>query len=93
MNIELDDFIRKLTPEQRKIGSEILGLISSRVFKRAYSGFDKKGKEEMGKVFSSGSNEEKDKFVQEYIPDFEKIFEEEALKIDEEIKSEIKKQI
>jgi len=91
--MEFDQFLKNLSSGQKKIGGKIFDLVVGRVFKRAYLGFDQKGKEEMEKVFSSGSNEEKDKFVQDYVPDFAKIFEEEVLKIDEEIKAEIGKQI
>ena len=83
---ELSEYQASLTPR-------IFDLVIGRVFKKIYLGFDEAGKKAMAKIFSGDSDEEKEKFIKKQVPDFKKIFEEEAKKIEAEIKEEINSQI
>jgi predicted glycosyltransferase involved in capsule biosynthesis len=83
--------LENLSDEQEKFGSRIFNLLIGRVLKTAYLTLDEKGKENMKKIFSSDSDKEKKDFIEKYIPNFKEIFEEEAKKIEEEIKAETEK--
>ena len=89
--------LQDLSVEQEELSSRIFDLVVGRVLKRAYVNFDAQTKEEIGKIFSSNSvessSEEKENFIKKHIPNFEKLFEEEAKIIEEEIKAETEKQI
>jgi len=87
----MDNFLQNLTPVQKKLNSRIYTLVAGRVFKSVYLNFDEQGKKYMEGIFLFGGDEEKEKFVKDYIPNFEKLFEVEAIKIEEELKSEIEK--
>ena len=87
----MDNFLKDLTPVQRKLNSKIFNLVVGRVFKTVYLNFDEKGRKYMEGIFLFGGDEEKEKFVKAYIPNFEKLFEVEAIKIEEELKTEIEK--
>lgn len=73
--------------------SRVFDLILGRVFKIVYLGLNEKDKKVMEKVFLSGDEKEKDKFVKKYIPDFKTIFSKEAKNIEKEIELEIEKQL
>jgi len=89
--------LNNLSEYQKDLNSRIFDLIIGRVLKRAYLNLDEKGKESMDKIFLSEPkgypDEEKRRFVKKYIPDFEKLFEDELKKLEEEIKAEIEKQV
>ena len=87
------NFFEELSENQKAMSSRIFDLVLSRVLKNAYACFDKKTKERMDKIFLSDDDASKEKFMKDNIPDFEKLFEEEASKIEEEIKIEIGKEI
>jgi hypothetical protein len=82
-----------LSEEQQSLGLKIFDLILDRVLRNIYYNFDESHKADMDKVFSSGSEKEKKDFIKKYIPDFDKIFKEDAKKIGEELKIEIERQI
>lgn len=86
-------FLEELSDYQKDLSRRIFNLVIGRVMKIAYVGFDEKTKKDMDAIFLSGSDEEKEKFIKKHIPNFKKLFEEETKKIEEEIKSEIEKQI
>ena len=50
----------------------------------------KKAKKIWRKIFFQGTDKEKIKFIKKYIPNFNKLFKEEAKRLEEEIKAEIK---
>jgi len=85
--------LKKLSKQQIDFGLRIFDLIITRVLKRAYLNLDENARKDIEKAFVSGSDEEKEGAVKKYIPNFEKLFEEEAKKIEEELKLEIAKQI
>ena len=86
-------FLKNLSAEQTNLNLRIFDLVIGRVLKRVYLSLDGKGRENMEKIFLSGPEgypeKEKEKFIKKYIPNFKKLFEEEAKKIEEEIKAEI----
>jgi hypothetical protein len=82
-----------LPEEQQKLGLKIFDLVLDRVLRKIYYNFNESNKADMDKIFSSGGEKEKKDFIKKYIPDFDKIFKEEAGKIEEELKIEIEKQI
>jgi predicted glycosyltransferase involved in capsule biosynthesis len=86
-------FLENLSAEQKNLGSRIFDLVIGRVLKKAYLNLDEKGKENMEKVFLSDDDKEKENFVKKYMSNFKIVFEEEAQKIEEEIKAEIEKQV
>lgn len=81
-----------LPTDQKDFGSKIFDLIINRIFEKAYSGLDEDKKKEMDGIFISADNKEKKKFIKKYIPNLEKLFKQEAKKIEEEIKLEIERQ-
>ena len=85
-----DDLTKNLSWQD--IGLRFFDLVNGRVFKRAYLSLDEKGKEKMKSVFLADNDKEKENFVKKYIPSFKDFFEEEAKKIEEEVKSEVQKQ-
>jgi hypothetical protein len=90
---KMDNFLNNLTLNKEKLNSRIFNLVIGRVLKKAYIGFDEEIKKDMDEVFHSGSDEQKAKFMEKNIPDFQVIFEAEAIKIGEELKLEIEKEI
>ena len=85
-------FFKKLSPRQTELSSRILDIVINRVLKRAYLCFSKEAEESMDRIFLSGSDTEKEGFIKKNIPNFKELFEEEVKKIEEEIKTEIKKE-
>ena len=83
---ELSEYQASLTPR-------IFDLVIGRVFKRIYLGFDEAGRKAMAKIFSGDSDEKKEEFIKKHIPNFKKLFKEQAEKIEAEIKEEINSQI
>jgi len=83
---ELSEYQSSLTPR-------IFDLVIGRVFKRIYLGFDEAGRKAMAKIFSGDSDEKKEEFIKKHIPNFKKLFKEQAEKIEAEIKEEINSQI
>jgi hypothetical protein len=82
---ELSEYQASLTPR-------IFDLVIGRIFKKIYLGFDEVGRKAMAKIFSGDSDEEKEEFIKKHIPNFKKLFEGEAKKIEAEIKAEIETQ-
>lgn len=89
----VNKFFKDSSVFETDLDLRIFDLVIGRVFKSIYLSLDKKGKENMEKVFLSADNKEKIKFIKKYIPNSKKLFKEESKKIEEEIKSEIEKQI
>ncbi len=85
--------LKELSASQIDLSSRIFDLVIGRVLKGAYSGFDEKTKKEMDETFLSDNDKEKEKFIKKNIPNFKKLFEEEAKKIEEKIKAEIEQKI
>jgi hypothetical protein len=77
--------------DSSNITTRFFNLVIGRVLRRVYSDLDQQGKEKIEKVFLSDDGKAKEKFIKKYIPNFKKIFEEEAKKIEEEIEAEIGK--
>ena len=63
-----------------------------RVLRKVYLALDANGRDDMEKVFLSDETEEKTEFIKKYIPNLEKLLDETAEKIEEEIKEDIEKQ-
>ncbi len=87
-----NNFLKNLSAGEADLNLKIFNLVIGRVFKRAYLDMNETDKEKLEKVFLSGNDKEKDKFIKKYIPNFKKLFKIEAKKIEGEIKSEIEKQ-
>lgn len=87
------DYLKELSPSQADLSERIFNLVIGLVIKKAYFGFDEKIRKDMDAVFASGSDKEKESFIENNIPDFNKLFEGEVKKIEGEIKAEIEKQI
>ncbi len=85
--------VEELSEEQKNLSSRIFSLVIGRVLKNAYSGFDEKTKSDVDIIFNSDDEKAKEDFIKRHIPNFQKSFNEEAKKIEEEIKIEIEKQI
>lgn len=86
-------FLKELSAEQINLSSRIFDLVIGRVLKRAYLNLNEAERKDMESVFLSDNDKEKEKFIKKYIPNFKKLFEEAAKKIEEEIKVEVEKQI
>jgi hypothetical protein len=85
--------LEELSEEQKNLSARVFDLVIGRVLKNAYLDFSEEVKKEMDKVFNFGNGKEKEDFVKKYIPNFEKIFKEEAKKFEEEIKLDIASQV
>ena len=86
-------FLKNLSESETDLNSRIFDLVIGRVLKRTYLVLDGKGRENMERIFLSEDKKEKDKFIKKYMPNFKKRFEEELKKIEQEIKTEIEKQV
>ena len=89
---EADKFLQNLSDDQKKLGSRMFDLVIGRVLKVAYLNLAEAGRGEMERVFLSDDAVQKENFIKKNIPNFKKIFDEEAKKLNEEIKLEIEKQ-
>ncbi len=88
-----DNLSQNISPKEAEMNSRIFDLVVVRVLKKAYTDFDEQTRKEMDKVFASTDNSAKDSFIEKNIPNFKNIFEEEAKKIEEELKIEIEKEV
>ena len=88
-----NNFLNNLEDYQKDLGVKIFDLVIGRVLEKIYLGLTEKEKEAMDKIFDGSSDEEKGKFAQKYMSNFEELFEEEGNKVEEEIKAEMEKQV
>lgn len=73
---------------------KILDLALGRAIKAAYAGLYADKQKEMQEIFSQAtSNQDKQKFFEKNITDFNKIFEQETQKLQQEIFEEIEKRV
>ncbi|HQK63773.1 MAG TPA: hypothetical protein PLF16_01330 [Candidatus Staskawiczbacteria bacterium] len=73
---------------------KILDLALSRAIKTAYAELSVEKQKEMQEIFSQAtSNQDKQKFFEKNITNFNKIFEQETQKLQQEIFEEIKKRV
>jgi len=84
---------QNLTQEQADLNLRVLNLIINRVLKKIYINLDEDKKNNMKEILSSDDKNRKEYFIKNSIPNFNKIFEDEAKRIEEEIKEEIEKLI
>jgi dsRNA-specific ribonuclease len=91
--MEQDNFLENLSAQQIDLGARVFDLVVGRVLIKTYEKLDEKDRESIKKAFLSEDDKEKERAAKQYIPDFKKLFKEEAKKIEEEIKAEIEKQI
>ena len=85
-------FLDNLSAIETDLNSKIFDLVIGRVFKKTYSNLDKKGKENIKKVFLLSDKKEKERIIKKHMPNFKILFKKEAEKIEKEIRVEIKKQ-
>lgn len=85
-------FSENLSEYQLGLNSKIFDLLIGRVLKRIFLNLDEAGKSDMEAVFLSDDDAKKEEFMGRHASDFKKFFEEEAKKIEEEIKLNIEKQ-
>lgn len=88
-----NNFLDNLSVEDSDLNSRIINLILGRVFKKVYVSLDEESRKQMENVFCSGSEEEKQAFIKNSIPNLKTLFKEEGKNIEQEIKEEIEKQI
>jgi hypothetical protein len=74
------------------LNNRIFNITLERVFEKVYNGLEEEEKKEMEKIIPNGTDKEKQEFVEKYIPNFKEIFQEELIKVAEEIQEEIKNQ-
>jgi len=78
-----------------KIDEELIGrvydLVLKRVIRKTYLKQDKKSQEEMSRVFSSGSSEEKEELIRKYFPNFNEVFFEEFQNFLKELQEKLEK--
>lgn len=74
---------------QEELTSRIFNLIIGRVFKKVYLSFGESRRGEMERVFLSDDDRQKQDFIKKHVPNFKKLFEEEAQKVEEELELEI----
>ena len=80
--------IFKLTEENEKIAEKIGDLILERIFKKIYKKLNKENKKKMEEIFTSGTSQEKDAFIEKYLSDFENVFLKELNRLMKEVKKE-----
>ncbi len=78
-----------MSDSAQKSAAKIFDLVMGRVFKSVYLKLNEDDKKKMEKVFLSGSDNEKEKFIKKYMPNFEEIFSQEVKKIGQEIESKM----
>jgi len=88
-----DNFLDNLSTEEMDLSLRIFDLVTGRAIKKVYLSLSQEDKKVMEEVFLSEDNGKKEKFFEEYAPNFKEIFKEEAETIEGEIKEEIEKQI
>ena len=78
--------LEKIPEKHVDLSLRIFNLIIGRVLKRVYLDFDEKIDENIKEILNDGKNA---KLAKNYMLDFKKVFDEEAIKIGKEIKDEI----
>lgn len=78
---------------QKKLSPQIFDLVVGRIFKKVYLSLDANSQKNMEELFASTDDAKKEEFIKKNIPNFKKIFEQEAKKLEKEIKSEINGQL
>lgn len=76
---------------ENNLKDRIFNITLERVFEKIYIGLDSESKKEMERIIPSGNEKEKGEFIKKHVPNFEEIFQEELIKVSEEILEEIKK--
>ena len=89
----LDQFSQNLNPEEEKINSKIFDLVVGRVLKNVYLSLDSDKRKIMEDIFLSGTDEDREKFIKENVPNFEELFEKESKIIEKELELEIEKEV
>ena len=79
--------------KQEEFGLRLFNLVINRVLKKVYFSLDESSRADLEKNITSGDEAAKEEAVKKYIPNFKELFEEQAKKIEEEIKSEIEREI
>lgn len=81
-------FLDLLPPEIKKTAENLYDLILERAISRAYQNLNEETKGLMTDIFNSGTDEEKEKFLEVYLGEIKQLMIEEAKKVMEEIKKE-----
>ena len=89
----LDQFSQNLNPEEEKINSKIFDLVVGRVLKNVYLSLDSDKRKIMEDIFLSGTDEDREKFIKENVPNFEELFEKESKIIEKELELEVEKEV
>ena len=88
--MDTDNASENLTPEQTDLSRRIFNLVIGRIFEKVYNGLDSAGKKKMEEINLSEDKGAKEKFIRKYVPDFAKVFQEELIKVSEEVMEEMK---
>lgn len=83
------NFLKNFPPKFQKIIFDLYNLILERSLMRAYNNLSEEKKVMMAKIFNSDNEEEKDKFLNEYLKNWQDIIIEETKKIMMNIKKTI----
>lgn len=75
--------------KKEELSERLMDLAIGRVFKSLHSKVSDKEKLIMEKIFESGSDEEKEKFMKKYLPNFESAYKDELVKLAEELSQEM----
>jgi len=78
--------------DQNSFSARAFNVLLNRILKNLYSTLDETEKARIEKVFSSGTDEEKDEFFKKYSKDIKKIFQEESEKLERDLQEEAIKQ-
>jgi len=82
-------FTKDLSASQMDLSSRTLDILVARILRKVYLDMDQKSREEMDRIFAGTNDKDKENFLKKYIPNSEKLFEEEAKKLEKELKTEI----
>ena len=80
------NFLNLFPPELRPTISRLYNVILERALLRAYQNLDEETKGRMTQIFTSGTTEEKNKFLKDCLGNLQELMIEEAQKILAEIK-------
>jgi len=87
--MEGQSVLNKISPQQQEFAERLMNLAIGRAFKSVYLKVSDGEKKEMEKIFELGSDKEKEKFIEKYLPNFKQVYKEELAKLGEELKQEM----
>lgn len=88
-----EDIFNKIniSGEEKKIAQNLFDLLLEKVLKQLYLSLNEDGKKKMAEVFLSQDQKLQEEFITTHLPNLEDVLHQEAEKIREKIKADIKK--